>query len=73
MSTKGTPFTQIRLTDVDLAKVDQIQEMVGIAAQSEAIRHAIDARYRALGSPPLEVISREERTSRKKNRNLAKN
>ena len=53
---RGTRPTQIRLTEQDKAKVEEVRQRYGLPSSASAIRYAIEAVYRQL--PPPEKKSK---------------
>jgi hypothetical protein len=57
----GTPPTQIRLTDSDKAKIEDIRERFGLPSVASAIRYAVETVHR--GIEPRKTTRKSQRTA----------
>jgi hypothetical protein len=49
--TRGTIPTQIRLTEEDKVKIDEIRERYGLPSMASAIRYAVETVHRMIPPP----------------------
>jgi Arc/MetJ-type ribon-helix-helix transcriptional regulator len=56
-----TTPTQIRLTDQDKAKIEDIRERFGLPSMASAIRYAVETVHRGLDQAPREKNPRKSR------------